>query len=49
MDHAEAEAFVDQWVQGWNAHDIEGLLTHFTEDVVFTSPIAAQLLDGSDG
>jgi len=48
MDHAAAEAFVDQWVKSWNAHDVEGVLAHFTDDVVFTSPIAIQLL-GGDG
>ncbi|SFK40039.1 nuclear transport factor 2 family protein [Amycolatopsis sacchari] len=41
--------FVEEWVKAWNAHDLEALLAHFTEDVVFTSPVAAQLLPGSDG
>lgn len=49
MNHAEAQEFVDSWVQTWNAHDLEQLLSHFAEDIVFTSPVAAQLLDGSDG
>jgi hypothetical protein len=48
MDYAEAEAFVDRWANGWNTHDVEAILTHFTDDVVFTSPIAIQLL-GGDG
>ena len=49
MDRAEAEEFVHSWVQGWNAHDVEQVLGHFADDVVFTSPVAAQLLDDSDG
>lgn len=49
MDRAEAEAFVDSWVRGWNAHDLEQILAHFADDVVFTSPVAAQLLEDSDG
>ena len=48
MDHAEAQAFATQWVKDWNAHDIDALLRHFTDDVVFTSPAAVRLL-GSDG
>jgi hypothetical protein len=48
MDYTDAEAFVDHWVEGWNAHDVEAILTHFTDDVVFTSPIAIQLF-GGDG
>jgi hypothetical protein len=48
MDHAEAQAFAQQWVRDWNAHDVEALLEHFTDDVVFTSPVAARIL-GGDG
>jgi hypothetical protein len=48
MDHTEAQAFAEQWVRDWNAHDIEALLEHFTDDVVFTSPVAVRLL-GGDG
>ncbi len=49
MDHATAQEFADDWVQAWNAHDLERVLAHFASDVVFTSPAAAQLMDGSDG
>jgi hypothetical protein len=49
MERREAEDFVDDWVQGWNAHDLERVLGHFSEDVVFTSPVAARVLPGSDG
>ena len=48
MDHAEAQAFAGQWVKDWNAHDIDALLGHFTDDVVFTSPVAVRLI-GGDG
>ena len=48
MEFAAAAAFVDQWVECWNAHDLDALLTHFSAEVVFTSPVAAQLL-GGDG
>jgi ketosteroid isomerase-like protein len=49
MDHAEAAGFAERWVRNWNAHDLEGLLAHFTDDVVFTSPVAAQVVPGSGG
>jgi ketosteroid isomerase-like protein len=48
MDLAEAQAFTEQWVRDWNAHDVDALLAHFTHDVVFTSPAAVRLL-GGDG
>lgn len=49
MNRAEARNFVDSWVHAWNTHDLDLVLSHFAEDVVFTSPVAAQMLDGSDG
>jgi hypothetical protein len=42
-------AFSKQWVEAWNAHDIESVLDHFDEDVVFTSPVAAKLLPETAG
>ena len=49
MDHATAEKFAARWAEAWNAHDLERVLSHFAEDVVFASPVAAQLIEGSDG
>lgn len=45
----DARRFVDQWVADWNAHDLDALLSHYADDVVFTSPLAARFLPGSDG
>ncbi|WP_026912932.1 nuclear transport factor 2 family protein [Patulibacter minatonensis] len=47
--HLDGPAFAKAWAAAWNAHDVEAVLAHFADDVVFTSPIARQLLDGSDG
>ncbi len=49
MDLHDAHEFAGTWLQAWNDHDLDQLLSHFTDDVVFTSPVAAQLLAGSDG
>lgn len=48
MNHAEAQAFARQWAEDWNAHNIDALLEHFTDDAVFTSPVAVRIL-GGDG
>lgn len=42
-------AFGQQWVQAWNNHDVEAVLRHFHDDVVFTSPVAAKLLPETHG
>lgn len=47
MDHVWAEKFVKNWVKGWNAHDLESVLRHFSDDAVFTSPASVQLIGGN--
>ncbi len=49
VDHVDAVAFADDWVNAWSSHDLEKILSHFAGNVVFTSPVAAQFLDDSDG
>jgi hypothetical protein len=44
-----ARAFAEKWACVWNAHDLEGALALFAEDVVFTSPLARKLGYGEDG
>lgn len=41
--------FSADWVAAWNAHDLDTLLSHFHDDVVFTSPVAAQIVPESGG
>ena len=45
----DAVAFSKQWVDAWNAHNVEGVLEHFHDDVVFTSPVAARMLPETAG
>ena len=42
-------AFAREWVAAWNAHDLERILSHYAEDVVLRSPVAARLLPESSG
>jgi ketosteroid isomerase-like protein len=45
----DAVAFSKRWVDAWNAHDIEAVLEHFHDEVVFTSPVAARILPETGG
>jgi len=49
VEIAEARRFALEWVAAWNAHDLDGVLSHFADDAEFTSPVAAQLLPGTGG
>lgn len=45
----DPKAFAQHWLDSWNAHDIDAVLEHFHDDVVFASPVAQRLLENSDG
>jgi hypothetical protein len=45
----DPQAFAEEWVNAWNAHDIEAVLAHFHDDVKFSSPIAARVLPETGG
>jgi hypothetical protein len=49
MTDAELHAFAGEWSAAWNAHDLTRILSHFSDDVTFTSPVATQLLPESGG
>ena len=49
MNLPEPDAFTRRWLAAWNAHDVEAVLQHFADDVVFCSPVAARVIAGSDG
>lgn len=45
----EAAAFCRHWVDAWNRHDVDAVLEHFHDDVVFTSPVAAAMFPHTEG
>jgi hypothetical protein len=49
MPTPDPAVFGDGWVRAWNAHDVDAVLAHFHDDVVFTSPVAARLLPETGG
>jgi len=45
----KARAFAAQWIQAWNAHDIEAIMSHYGEEVILVSPVAATILGDPSG
>lgn len=41
--------FAQEWIAAWNAHDIEAVLTHYTDDFVLSTPMAAKVVPESKG
>jgi hypothetical protein len=49
MPTPDATAFSQACTRAWNDHDVEAVLVHFRDDVVFTSPVAARVIPASGG
>ena len=39
----DAQAFARAWIAGWNARDLDAIMAHYADDVVFSSPKARQI------
>ncbi len=37
-DAQQAKDYADAWVHAWNNRDLDGILKHYADDVVFRSP-----------
>jgi predicted ester cyclase len=45
----EAEKLAGCWVEAWNAHDLEAILSHYDENIVLISPIAQKVVNAPSG
>src|SRR4051812_13723641 len=46
MTSDRARAFANEWATNWNRRDVDAVLGHFADAVVFSSPIAVKLTGG---
>ena len=49
ITHEQAEALAREWVGAWNRHDLEGILAHYSDSVVLSSPRVVDLLGDPEG
>jgi ketosteroid isomerase-like protein len=45
----EAKRIADRWIGDWNAHDLDAILSHYAEELEFTSPLITERLGRADG
>src|SRR6187455_2193883 len=43
MDVQEREGFAREWLRLWNERDLTSILSHYSDDVEFQSPVAVHL------
>ena len=39
----------EAWVRAWNDHNLEEILSHYADTIVFTSPVAVRRMNLADG
>ena len=47
--NVNATKFSDAWITAWNLHDLELILSHYSEAVTLTSPVAEKLMGSEFG
>jgi SnoaL-like domain len=40
---ANASQFAEEWIEAWNNHDLNRILAHYSDDIIFSSPLLASL------
>jgi hypothetical protein len=44
MTEAEAQEFALEWIESWNSHDLDRILSHYADDVEVVSPLVETML-----
>jgi ketosteroid isomerase-like protein len=44
MTRSFADQFALEWIEAWNSHDLERILSHYAEDASMSSPFIAQIV-----
>jgi len=45
----DPRAFAEAWIQDWNHHDLDRILSHYSHDVVFVSPASTRVTGDPSG
>jgi SnoaL-like domain len=43
IDKSFAEHFATDWIESWNSHDLDRILSHYSDDFEMSSPLIAQI------
>jgi ketosteroid isomerase-like protein len=43
IDAEWARQFAIEWIEGWNSHDLDRIMSHYSDDFEMTSPLIIQL------
>ena len=49
LDQETAQKFANDWISAWNSHDLDLILSHYTDDFIMESPLALRRLPETGG
>lgn len=45
----DAHKFAEVWIKSWNSHDLEDILSHYSDDIEITTPMIRMALGVDNG
>ncbi len=45
----EIQKFAKKWIKSWNSHDLDGILSYYSEDIEVTTPMIKRVLENETG
>ena len=45
----ESKKFAEQWIKSWNAHSLEEILSHYSDDIEITTPMIKMATGNESG
>jgi len=49
IDRVWARAFAAEWIEAWNSHDLDRILSHYTDDFEMSSPLIVERMGVAEG
>lgn len=49
IEKNQVNEFANEWIEAWNSHDLERILSHYTDDFEMTSPFIIERMNEPSG
>ena len=49
LTQKQLESFAFEWIEAWNAHDLERVLSHYSSNIEFSSPFIVKVVGEASG
>lgn len=49
ISNEQADQFANEWIAAWNAHNLKQILSHYADEIEFSSPFVIRLFNEPSG